>query len=468
MSRTAPWVIAVAVLAAVPLAGLGKYPLHLLIMILLWSFIYTSWSLMGRFGLVSFGHGAFMGTGAYVVTMLWNHFGVTPWIGIPLGVALAVVVAVLIGYPCFRFRITGHYFALVTLALTEVARLVIIALRDQTGGSLGVTPKTALAGGESFSLFALQFADKAVFFYIALVFWLAALWVWRRVDRSMARYAMLAISQEEDAAASVGVNVTRTKLVITVLSAAMTALGGALYGQYQLYVNPDTVSGIGISLQIVFAVIAGGMYVQLGPTVGAVFTLLLAEGLRVAVGHDVHGLDTFIYGFLLVIFIIYMPNGILGKILERWGRRGTAVPAAAPARCRGLEAGRQDRGHVDDRLDRVRHVDGRLAARRKLGSRRVHRPAGQRGDGHEPGAEDADGDGVGPLAGLRPLRVVGVELPRADGLAGAQLDLDREIARGRDRLAHDRAPFAVRVVDRHDSSVRDATPRRRRVLPRTR
>ena len=273
-----------------------------------------------------------MGTGAYVVTMLWNHFGVTPWIGIPLGVALAVVVAVLIGYPCFRFRITGHYFALVTLALTEVARLVIIALRDQTGGSLGVTPTTALAGGESFSLFALQFADKTVFFYIALVFWLAALWVWRRVDRSMTRYAMLAISQEEDAAASVGVNVTRTKLVITVLSAAMTALGGALYGQYQLYVNPDTVSGIGISLQIVFAVIAGGMYVQLGPTVGAVFTLLLAEGLRVAVGHDVHGLDTFIYGFLLVIFIIYMPNGILGKILERWGRQDAAAPAATPAR----------------------------------------------------------------------------------------------------------------------------------------
>jgi branched-chain amino acid transport system permease protein len=148
----------------------------------------------------------------------------------------------------------------------------------------------------------------------------------------MSRYAMLAISQEEDAAASVGVNVTRTKLAITVLSAAMTALGGALYGQYQLYVNPDTVSGIGISLQIVFAVIAGGMYVQLGPTVGAVFTLLLAEGLRVAVGHDVHGLDTFIYGFLLVIFIIYMPSGILGKILELRGRRRAAVPAAAPAR----------------------------------------------------------------------------------------------------------------------------------------
>ena len=330
-ARAVPWVLVVA-LAAVPLLGVGNYPLHLFIMVLLWSFVYTSWSLMGRFGLVSFGHGAFMGIGAYVVTMLWNHFGVTPWIGIPAGVALAVLVAVLIGYPCFRLRITGHYFALVTLALSEVVRLVVVALRDQTGGSLGVTPKTALAGGESFSLHALQFADKTAFFYIALVFWLGSLWVWRRIDRSMSRYAMDAISQEEDAAASVGVNVTRTKLLITVLSAAMTALGGVLYGQYQLYINPDTVSGIGISLQIVFAVIAGGMFVQLGPTVGAVFTLLLAEGLRIAVGHDVHGLDTFIYGGLLVVFIIYMPNGILGKLLEWWAKRGAAVPAAGVRR----------------------------------------------------------------------------------------------------------------------------------------
>lgn len=330
--RAIPWLL-LALLALVPWMGLGNYILHLVIMILVWSFVYTSWSLMGRFGLVSLGHGAFLGIGAYTVTMLWNHFGITPWVGMVAGVALAAVVAVLIGYPCFRFRITGHYFALVTLALSEIARLVIVALRDQTGGSLGVTPKTALAGGESYSLFALQFAQKEVWFYVMLGCWLFALWVWRRVDRSMARYAMEAISQEEDAAASVGVNVTRTKLMITVLSAAMTAFGGVLYGQYQLYVNPDTVSGIGISLQIVFAVIAGGMFVQLGPTVGAVFTLLLAEGLRVGIGHDVHGLDTFIYGALLVLFIIYMPSGILGKLSELWRKRA-AAPQGAPARAR--------------------------------------------------------------------------------------------------------------------------------------
>jgi branched-chain amino acid transport system permease protein len=326
MNRAA-W-IALGVFALVPLLGVGDYYLHLVITIMLWSFIYTSWSLMGRFGLVSFGHGAFLGIGAYVTTMLWNHYGVTPWLGIPLAILLSLVVAVLIGYPCFRFRITGHYFALVTLALTEVVRMLIVALRDFTGGSLGVTPDIALAGGKSFSLVAIQFAHKEVFFYIALVFWLFGLYVWRRIDRSMIRYAMEAISQEEDASASVGINVTRAKLLITMISAALTALGGALYGQYQLYINPDTVSGVAISLQIVFAVIAGGMFVQLGPTIGAAFTLLLAEALRVAVGHDMHGLDSTIYGLMLVLFIIYMPNGFLGKVLEVRARKAGVAGAA--------------------------------------------------------------------------------------------------------------------------------------------
>jgi branched-chain amino acid transport system permease protein len=323
-----------AVLCLAPLFGLSPYHLHILILILLWSFIYTAWSIMGRFGLVSLGHGAFLGIGAYGVTMLWNHYGITPWLGIPAALALAGAVALVIGYPCFRFRITGHYFALVTLALSEVVRLLIVALRDWTGGSLGVTPRTALADS-SFSLAALQFADKRVWFYVMLAFWLAGLLVWHLVDRSMARSAMLAISQEEDAAASVGINVTRTKLGITLISTAMTALGGALYGQYQVYINPETVSGIGISLQIVFAVIAGGMFVQLGPTVGAVITLLLAESLRVLVGHEVHGLDGTIYGLMLVLFIIYMPTGILGKLLELWDRRRPGTP---PGRLRPAEA----------------------------------------------------------------------------------------------------------------------------------
>ena len=237
----------------------------------------------------------------------------------------------MIGYPCFRFRITGHYFALVTLALSEVVRLLIVALRDWTGGSLGVTPRPALGRqlvsrsppcssptGRSSS----TSCSPSGWWAFGSGGWSIA--AWRAT-------AMLAISQEEDAAASVGINVTRTKLGITLISAAMTAMGGALYGQYQMYINPETVSGIAISLQIVFAVIAGGMFVQLGPTVGALITLLLAESLRVLVGHEVHGLDGTIYGLMLVLFIIYMPKGILGKILEVWERRRSGTPR--PAAC---------------------------------------------------------------------------------------------------------------------------------------
>ena len=178
------------------------------------------------------------------------------------------------------------------------------------------------------SLGALQFSSKLVWFYIVLAVWLAGLWIWTRVDRSMARLALEAISQEEDAAASVGIGVTRLKLGVTLISALMTCIGGVVYAQYQLYVNPETVSGIAISLQMVFGAIAGGMLVRLGPTVGAVFTLLLAEVLRLALGHDIHGLDTTIYGLLLVLFIIFMPKGILGTATDLWERRLRTKPSA--------------------------------------------------------------------------------------------------------------------------------------------
>ena len=320
--------LALALLAAVPLFGVGNYPLHLMILVLLWGYIYTSWSLMGRLGMVSFGHGAFLSIGAYGVVMLWNHFGVSPWIGALAAFAATAVTALVIGYPCFRFKIVGHYFALVTLALSEVARLIIVALRDQTGGSLGATPNSALQEGATASLAALQFSDKRVWFYIVLAVWLAGLWVWRLVDRSMGRIALQAISEEEEAAASIGIHVTRAKLQVTMISALMTCVGGVLYAQYQLYVNPDAVSGIAISLQMVFGVIAGGMFVRLGPTVGAAFTILLAEGLRYGFGNRFPALDLTIYGAMLVLFIIFMPKGILGAAEEGW-RKLTAPRAPA-------------------------------------------------------------------------------------------------------------------------------------------
>ena len=310
----AAWATGLAALIALPFVYGDPYHLHILVLILIWSFAYTSWSIMGRFGLVSLGHGGFMGVGAYVTALLWNHLGVSPWIGIPLGMAAAALLALVVAYPCFRFRITGHYFVLVTLALSGIVLQIITATRDYTGGSLGYTPDRAPSGS---GLLALQFDDKTTWYLIALFVWVMGLLIWRWIDRSMSRYAMEAISEDEDAAAAAGVNVTAEKLKITLISASMTALAGALYCQYQMFISPDTVSGIAVSLQMVFAAIVGGLYVSLGPTVGAIITIMLAEGLRIGFGTKAVGWDNLVYGVLLVVFIIFLPKGILGSVLDR-------------------------------------------------------------------------------------------------------------------------------------------------------
>jgi branched-chain amino acid transport system permease protein len=312
--RYIAWPVGLAALVALPFVYREPYHLHILVLILIWSFAYTAWSIMGRFGLVSLGHGGFMGVGAYVTALLWNHLGVSPWIGIPVGMVAAGVLALVVAYPCFRFRITGHYFVLVTLALSGIVLQVITATRDYTGGSLGYTPNRARSGS---GWMALQFDDKITWYLIALFVWVVGLLIWRWVDRSMSRYAMEAISEDEDAAAAAGVNVTAEKLKITLISALMTALAGALYCQYQMFISPDTVSGIAVSLQMVFAVIVGGLYVSLGPTVGAIITIMLAEVLRIGFGTKAVGWDNLVYGVLLVVFIIFLPKGILGSVLDR-------------------------------------------------------------------------------------------------------------------------------------------------------
>jgi len=318
------------VLVLVPVLPLGaaeEYIWHVIIQIFFWSFVGTAWSLMGRFGLVSLGHGAFLGVGAYTSVLLWNLLAMTPWVGGPLAVLLALVLALVVAYPCSRFQVVGHYFALVTLAVGEVVRLLIIAERDWTGGSLGVSLKTA---GTASGLWTLQFPDKRVFYYVGLGVWLFGLWVWARVDRSMARSAMEAIGEDETAAAAVGIHVTRFKMGITALSAALTAVGGVLLAQYLAYANPDTLSGIGVSLRIVFAVVLGGMYSLLGPSVGTALTIALSEYLRIYFGIKLIGIAETLYGLALILFIIFLPAGIWGSLAAAWRRRATpARPAPA-------------------------------------------------------------------------------------------------------------------------------------------
>ena len=224
--------------------------------------------------------------------------------------SLSALLAVVIGYPCFRLKVVGHYFALVTLALSQVVLLSLVGrarhhrrlarLHAENGRTLLV--RAAVSGEELFLR------------HRAVAYGCSACWSGSAIDRGISREALEAISEDEDAAAAVGINVLREKLRVTVISAALTALGGAIYAQYIMYLNPESVSGIAVSLQIVFAAVAGGVYSLLGPTVGALLTISLTEGLRVWFGATFIGAANTIYGVLLVLCIIFMPQGIVGAL----------------------------------------------------------------------------------------------------------------------------------------------------------
>ena len=316
--------LVLAALACLPLLGPPDYFMHLAITTILVALACTAWALMGRFGIVSFGHGAFLGVAAYSMALLWNLQGITPWIGLPVGVALAALAGALLGWPAFRLRVVGHYFALVTLAAGEIVRILITALRSITGGSLGMTPDQAPPA----EAFAAMQMSKAGFWWLGLLAWACGLLAWRLLDRSMTSKALAAVAEDEDAAASIGIRVAREKLKVTLLSAALAGLAGGLTAQYRMYLNPETLSGLGVSLQIVFGAIAGGMYSLIGPTIGAVFTIGLDETLRIAFGTQFIGAAPLIYGLLLVLFVLFLPRGIAGLLERRRRRPGHDVPAA--------------------------------------------------------------------------------------------------------------------------------------------
>jgi len=316
----------VVLLACVPLLSPPDYLMHVLITVLLSALACTGWAMMGRYGLVSFGHGAFLGAAAYTMGILWNEAGITPWLGIPIGIVVAVLAGMLLAYPAFRLRVVGHYFALVTLAAGEIVRILIVALREHTGGSLGMTPAKA-PPGEAF--LAMQF-DKTGFWWIAVGAWAIGLIAWFALDRSMSSRALAAISEDEDAAASIGIRVTREKMQVTVISVALAALAGALTAQYRQYLNPESLAGLGISLQIVFGAIAGGMYAPFGPTIGAAITIGLEEVLRIGFGTELTGAAPLVYGLLLVLFMLFLPRGIAG-LFERRAKPRAAAPVVAAA-----------------------------------------------------------------------------------------------------------------------------------------
>lgn len=277
---------------------------HILILTLFYAFLGTGWNLMcGYAGRLSLGHAAFVAVGAYTSLLLFRTFHISPWIGMFAGGLVAVVVMLLIAYPSFRFGLKGPYFTLASIAVAEIVHNLLVFGRDITGGSLGLSLPYI---PDSLALF--QFNGKNPYFLIILGFWLIALLISWKMERT--RYYLEAIREDEDAAAALGISVNKNLIMAACISAFLVAIGGTFYVQYFRYIDPYSIAGFTLSLNMALVVVIGGAGTLFGPTIGAFLLIPLTEVLRMSVGSTYPGLHLLLYGILLIICIIYLPKGL--------------------------------------------------------------------------------------------------------------------------------------------------------------
>src|SRR5690606_33134059 len=261
-------VLAVLLLAAVPLPlvlppAMGAVAVRVLIFLIM----AVGWNIMSGFGgMFSFGHAAYFGLGAYTSVYLLVEHGVSPWVGMAAGMVVAAFVAVVIGYFSFRYKLQGAYFALATFAFAEMLRLITTS-SDFVNSAMGY--QVPLIQGSS--LWLLQFpADSPAYFWVALVLAGAAVAVSIVFLHSRTGRYVTALRDDELAAASLGTPVMGCKLVTVALSAAITAVAGAFYTQYYLFVNPELAFGSAVSIEAIVPAVIGGIGTIWGPVVGAI------------------------------------------------------------------------------------------------------------------------------------------------------------------------------------------------------
>ena len=311
--RRLPLLLLAAALV-IPLLVRSEYLIGTLTLIYFFAFVGQGWNILGGYaGQFSFGHALFFGIGAYTSSLLFVKAGLTPWVGMWCGAALAVLVGLLTGHLSFRFGLRGAYFALIMLAFAEIFRVAATNL-DWVGGSFGILVPLR---GHAPALF--QFGDKRYFYYIILIMLSGACYGVRRLESSKFGYQMAAIRENESAAEGLGVNAYRVKLTAMALSAGLTALGGSFYAQYFSYVDPAIGFGPANSIEILLRPIIGGAGTVWGPLLGSLLLGGLGEGTRGLV-KSYAGVHLMIYGLLLMGAVVFLPHGVMGWLRQRGGR----------------------------------------------------------------------------------------------------------------------------------------------------
>ena len=334
---------AIGVMVMLPLFVESTYVLHMMILIFISVILGSSWNILGGYaGQYSVGHAAYFGAGAYTTMILLQFKQVAPWNGIWAGALVALVTALVIGFICFRLR--GPYFVLASIAVAEILRVSALNLKDITNGAEGILvteiPPLVLRG-----VSITDWTSKVPFYYTGLVFAVLIIFVSRLVRGSKLGLYFLAIREDQDAAHSLGINPTVYKNTALAISAVFTSFAGSLYAVYVGFIDPSTVLALDLSVQIVVICIIGGVGTILGPVIGAALLVPLSEALRSNAITDVlinAGLvnaesktGTFlkenlahahvlIYGILVVVVILFMPEGVLGFVRRMARRRRKA------------------------------------------------------------------------------------------------------------------------------------------------
>jgi len=292
------------------------FPRHLLIMIFLYASLGLSWNFIGGYaGQISLGHVIYFGTGAYTSTLLLMKLGVSPWFGMLAGGGVSVIIAFIIGYPCFR--LAGHYFAIATIAIAEIAQVWMLNW-DWAGAAVGLTLPIL---PEAFANFEFH-SSKLPYYYIALGIFLIVLGVTYAVDRSKLGYYFKAIKGDLEAAKSIGVNVIKYKFIALAISAFFTSICGSFYAQYVLFIDPDSVFVMALSILACLIATLGGVGTVWGPVIGAFILIPISEMTRIYLGGGGKGTDLILYGLLIMIISIYYPFGVIG-IAKRFQKKGT-------------------------------------------------------------------------------------------------------------------------------------------------
>lgn len=318
--RQGLWLLAalLVLLAVFPLFASG-YLLAVGFLILYFAFVGQAWNvMMGFAGQLSLGHSLYVGLGAYAAAALYVHYGLSPWIGLGAALGISMLAGAAIGFLAFRFGVSGVYFAILTIAFAEFARIGFDHFAWVRGSSGLFLPVANYTENDLWNLR----GSPTMFYYLMLAMTAGAFLLCHALLRSRMGYYWLAIRESPEAAAALGVNVFRYKMYAVIISAAMTSLAGVVFAFYYNNLFPEQIFHISRSIELILGPIIGGIGTLVGPIVGAFLLTGLAEGLRelmLQLGIDVPGVKQVFYGLCLLLVIMFLPDGVWPPLAKKLG-----------------------------------------------------------------------------------------------------------------------------------------------------